>query len=75
MYNFVLQGVQSIAPGLSNFKRKVVRNLLDSLPESNIWIKFLSKSVTRLSPTPEKASGSAAGVQGRRGNSKKTRRN
>lgn len=75
MYNFVLQGVQSIASGLSNFKRKLVRNLLDALPASNIWIIFLSESVTRVSPTPEKASGSAAGVQGRRRNRRKTKRN
>lgn len=75
MHNFVLQDVQFMSSGLSNFKRKVVRNLLDALPASNIWIKFLSKSVTRLSPTPEKASGSAAGVQGRRGNRRKTMRN
>lgn len=58
------------ASGLLNFKRKVVKNLLGTLPASNTWIKFLFKSVTEItghSATSEKASAATAGVQGRRG--------
>lgn len=52
-----------------NFTRKVVKNLLGTLPASNILIKFLFKSFTRItghSPIFEKTSAATAGVQGRK---------